>query len=208
MKVVIEGRIEIWNFDFIDVVFSFLELFIFFQKCFFGFEQIHEKAIGDFEWLIRGLSFLENLIEQTVDGFSKGLAFGWEHLHHLMEVRNQEKGIWIRVEKQLHVDFAKGINPMIFLRKQKNPWEIEDEVIDDFLVFCLGHFNERFPEANAIGLGFEDNILKFFIGLSHEGCGHEDNLVALGCERIDEQFDDSTALLLETELSGVSEDDF
>ena len=73
---------------------------------------------------------------------------------------------------------------MIFLRKQKNPWKIVDEVIDNFLIFGLSNFNERFPESNAVRLGFEDDALKFFICLSHERCRHESNLLILRCQRI------------------------
>lgn len=85
---------------------------------------------------------------------------------------------------------------MMFLGEQQDAREVDDEVIKNFLIFRFGHFDQRLPELEAIGLVFEDDALQFLVGLPHEPSHHGCDFLVLGSQGVDEQFHDSATLLL------------
>ena len=208
MKVLVEERIKETKFTFIQMIFSFLALLVFFKECLFRFMEIEEEAIYNFEGLIGGLGVRKSLIEQIIDDFPQGFVLGREHLHHLMEIGHQEEGIGVGVEEQLHVHITEGINGQILPRKEKDSWEVVDEIIYDFLVFAVGNFHKGLPEFDALGFILHDYFLQFLECLAHEGCNHKNNFLVLGCQRIYKQFYYSAALFLQAEFSCVSENYF
>ena len=76
-----------------------------------------------------------------------------------MEIGHQEEGIGVGVEEQLHVHITEGINGQILPRQEKHSWEVEDEIIYDFLVFAVGNFHKGLPEFDALGFILHDYFL-------------------------------------------------
>ena len=63
MKVLVEERIKETKFTFIQRIFSFLALLVFFKECLFRFMEIEEETIYNFGGLIGGLGVRKSLIE-------------------------------------------------------------------------------------------------------------------------------------------------
>lgn len=95
---------------------------------------------------------------------------------------------------------------MVLLGEEEDSGQIVDEVIQDLLIFGLCDLDQRFPELDAVGFVLEDDALQFLVDFSHEPRHHRGDLLVLGSQRVDEQFDNAAALFLETELGGISED--